>query len=352
MYIEKILLNNFRNLENKEYEFSKNFNLIYGKNAQGKTSLIESVYFLASGKSFRTRKIIEQIKHKENEAIVFGIKEDDKYSIRLNKEKREFYKNGKNIQYKDYLGNIIVISFSPEDIELISSGPDVRRRFFNYEISQIDNYYLKKLLDFQKILKIRNKLIKENKMKTEIFSVYTEKFIELSIEIMEIKYKYIKELSKIISEIYENLFLSDKKVEIIYNSFIPYIEDKKALKENFKNYLKEREEKEKVYGYSISGPQKDDYNIMIDGKIAKSYASTGEKKSILLSLKLAEGEYIKSKYKKSAIYLFDDISAYFDEIRKYSVLEYLNKANTQCFFTSTEKLDVKDAKFIKLDRKN
>ncbi|VWL84822.1 DNA replication/repair protein RecF [Oceanivirga miroungae] len=350
MYIEKILLSNFRNLENKEYEFSKNFNLIYGKNAQGKTSLIESVYFLASGKSFRTRKVIEQIKNKETEAIVFGIKDGEKYSIRLNKEKREFYKNGEKIQYKEYLGNILAISFSPEDVELIAGSPDVRRRVFNYEISQVDANYLKLLLDFQKILKIRNKLIKENNMNSEIFLVYTEKFIDLSVELMVIKYRYIKELSKIVNEIYQNLFLGEKSVEIVYNSFMAFIEDKNEMKKFFKNYLLQREEKERIYGYSISGPQKDDFSILLDNKLSKSYASTGEKKSILLAIKLAQGEYIKRKYNKKAIYLFDDISAYFDEFRKYSVLDYLNKENTQCFFTSTEKIDVKNAKYIILDR--
>ncbi len=347
MYIDQILVDNFRILANKKFEFSKNFNLIYGKNAQGKTSLIEAVYFLASGKSFRTRKILEQIKENEKRMVVYSKVEGETYSIELSKEKRAFYKNKNTCKYAEYLGNILVISFSPEDMDLIMSSPDNRRRFFNYEIAQIDQKYLKCLLDFQKILKIRNKMLKNNEMQTQLFEIYNDKFIELSVDLLLFRRKYISELNVLLNEKYQKLFGNNKKISLVYEEFLANTEEKtrEVLIENFRKYLSDRKEKEKMYAYSISGPQKDDFSFKIDNNMVKSYASQGEKKSVLLALKLAQGEYVIRKTQKTPIFLFDDISAYFDEIRKYSVLKYLKEKKIQCFFTSTEKIDI-EAKHI------
>ncbi|PID67402.1 MAG: DNA replication and repair protein RecF [Fusobacteriales bacterium] len=350
MYIDQILVDNFRILANKKFEFSRNFNLIYGKNAQGKTSLIEAVYFLASGKSFRTRKILEQIKDGNKRMVVYSKIDNESYSIELSKEKRAFYKNSNTCKYSEYLGNILVVSFSPEDMDLIMGSPDNRRRFFNYEISQVDKKYLKYLLDFQKVLKVRNKMLKNNEMDTKLFDIYNEKFIDLSIEIYLIRKKYIKELSLMINEKYQKLFGNKKQISLVYEDFLVNSDskDKENLKLEFKNYLDSRKEKEKIYAYSISGPQKDDFSFKIDDSKVKSYASQGEKKSVLLALKLAQGEYIIRQTQKTPIFLFDDISAYFDEFRKYSVIEYFKEKNIQCFFTSTEKLDI-EAKCINIE---
>ncbi|WP_067139164.1 DNA replication/repair protein RecF [Oceanivirga salmonicida] len=352
MYIEQILVDNFRILANKKFEFSKNFNLIYGKNAQGKTSLIEAVYFLASGKSFRTRKIIEQIKENNKRMVVFSKINGVNYSIELSKDKRAFYKNSNRCKYSEYLGDILVISFSPEDMDLIIGTPDTRRRFFNYEICQIDKKYLKYLLDFQKILKIRNKMIKNNEMESKLFEIYNEKFIDLSIELLMIRKEYIEELSIIINEKYQKLFGNKKKINLIYENFLVNLKDKKynkdELKAEFKESLFSKKDKEKIYGYSILGPQKDDFIFEINENKVKSYASQGEKKSVLLALKLAQGDYIISKTNNTPIFLFDDISAYFDEIRKYRVMEYFKEKKIQCFFTSTEKIDI-EAKYIKIE---
>ncbi len=164
-----------------------------------------------------------------------------------------------------------------------------------------------------------------------------------------IRKEYIKELSLIINEKYQNLFGNEKKINLIYDSFFSgNIENKSELKQELKRQLLDKKDKEKIYGYSILGPQKDDFIFEINDNKVKSYASQGEKKSVLLALKLAQGEYIITKTNNTPIFLFDDISAYFDEFRKYRVIEYFKEKKIQCFFTSTEKLDI-DAKYIKIE---
>ena len=164
MYLTQISYNNFRCLEDRKIEFDKNMNIIYGKNGQGKTSLIESIYFLGTGKSFRTKKTKEIFRYNTNRVITFGTFYDRSESkkniaIDVNVDKKEFYIDKVKNKYVDYIGILNVISFIPEDIEIIIGNPSIRRNFFNYEISQARREYLRNLIDFEKILKIRNKMI-------------------------------------------------------------------------------------------------------------------------------------------------------------------------------------------------
>ena len=126
MYIEEIVFNNFRNIRTNKITLSKNFNVLYGKNAQGKTSVIEAIYFLSTGKSFRTRKVLEQIKEGEKTLTLFSKTSVDNFSIQLNKEKKDFYISKNKVKYKEYIGKLLAISFSPEDISLIMDTPENR----------------------------------------------------------------------------------------------------------------------------------------------------------------------------------------------------------------------------------
>ena len=143
MKLKQLSLNNFRCLENRKIEFDPHFNLIYGRNGQGKTSLIEAVFFLATGKSFRTKKIKELTSYDKIRTIVFGSFEsrEDKKSVAIdsNNDKKEYYIDKTKTKYIDYVGVLNAISFIPEDIEIIMGNPGIRRGFFNYEISQTKN---------------------------------------------------------------------------------------------------------------------------------------------------------------------------------------------------------------------
>ena len=266
MYLNQLSYSNFRCLEDGRLDFDKNFNLIYGKNGQGKTSLIEAVYFLATGKSFRTKKLKELFKYNKNRIILFG-KNMDKSNVEntmavdINEERKDFYINRNKNKYIDYVGSLNIISFIPEDIELITGSPGMRRNFFNYEISQAKRDYLKSIVEFEKILKVRNKLIRENKTNDGIYGIYDGKFLEEGVNIVIYRREFIKNLSILLNLNYMKLFDPESELKLRYECFLGNIEKKthQELLEKFKEISHKKREREKLLGYTLTGPQKDDF---------------------------------------------------------------------------------------------
>ena len=353
MYLDQISFNNFRCLVDRKLEFDRYFNLIYGRNGQGKTSLIEAVYFLATGKSFRTKKVKEIRKYNLNRLTVFGkyIHEDFSESViavDVNEDKRDFYIDRRKNKYINYVGLLNIISFIPEDIELIIGNPGVRRGFFNYEISQAKKEYLQSIVNFEKILKIRNKLIKEKETGKDIYKIYNEKFIEEGLNIVLNRREFIKKLSILLNLNYRKLFDESSELKLKYECFLGDVEKKtrEELKKIFEDMCKKKIEREKILGYSLLGPQKDDFIFELNGKNAKAYSSQGEKKSIVFSLKISEIDILMKEKKEYPIFIMDDIASYFDEIRKNSILNYFLNKKIQCFITSTEDLGIEGKKFV------
>ena len=320
MYLNQISYSNFRCLEDGKIDLDRNFNLIYGKNGQGKTSFIEAVHFLATGKSFRTKKLKELFRYSRNRVIVFGKytgknNEENTMAIDVNEDRKDFYINRNKNKYIDYVGILNIISFIPEDIEIIIGNPSVRRNFFNYEISQARKDYLKSIVDFEKILKVRNKLIKEKKTGEEIYRIYNDRFIEEGVNIIVHRREFIRNISILLNLNYRELCI------------------RKA-------------ERERFLGYSLIGPQKDDFVFELNEKNAKSFSSQGEKKSIIFSLKISEIDMLVKEKNEYPVFIMDDIASYFDEVRKKSILEYFVNKKIQCFITSTEDLNIKGKRFI------
>ena len=353
MYLKQINYSNFRCLEDTKTELDRNFNLIYGKNGQGKTTFIEAVHFLATGKSFRTKKIKELFRYNKNRVIVFGKyinrnDEENALAIDVNEEKKDFYINKNKNKYIDYVGLLNIISFIPEDIEIITGNPSVRRNFFNYEISQAKKDYLKSIVDFEKILKVRNRLIKEKKTNEEIYDIYNEKFLEEGTDIIIYRREFIKNISILLNLNYRKLFDSKSELKLKYDCFLGDT-DKKTREEimiKFRETVKRKSEREKILGYSLTGPQKDDFIFELNGKNAKSFSSQGEKKSIIFSLKISEIDMLVKEKNEYPLFIMDDIASYFDEVRKKSILDYFINKKIQCFITSTEDLGIEGKKFI------
>ncbi len=356
MYLNQISYNNFRGLEDRKIELDRNFNLIYGKNGQGKTSFIEAVHFLATGKSFRTKKIKELFRYNRNRVTVFGkytgrYETESTVAIDVNEDRKDFYINRNKNRYIDYVGLINIISFIPEDIELITGNPGVRRNFFNYEISQAKKDYLRAIVEFEKVLKVRNRMIKERKTGEEIYDIYNEKFIEEGINIILYRKEFIKNISILLNLNYRKLFDQKSELRLKYECFLGNIEKKspEELKKRFKEQCQKKMEREKVIGYSLLGPQKDDFIFELNGKNARAYSSQGEKKSIIFALKVSEIDILFKEKNEYPLFIMDDISSYFDEIRKNSILEYFLNKKIQCFITSTENLNI-EGKIIVIDK--
>ena len=351
MKILEINYINFRNLIDRNLKFSPKINLFLGKNGQGKTSIIEAVYFGATGKSFRTSKNPDMIKYGKNKVGCFVEYEDrinqKNLSVKIDSQKKEYSFNRKKIPYDEFYGKVNVISFIPEDIELIVGSPAVRRKFFDGEISQGNEEYFKNLKEYTKLLKIRNKYLKEKNYKNEMFQIYQEEFIKYGVRIIKKRIEYIKNISIILNLNYRKLFDNKKELSLKYSSFLGEIKktDNEYLENLFREKIKEEFLKEIKYGYSNVGPQKDDFLFLLEEKEAKSFSSQGEKKSIIFSLKLSEIDMVLKEKRESPIFLIDDVSSYFDSIRKENILDYLKKRDIQVIITSTEKMDIEAKMF-------
>ncbi|WP_064612497.1 DNA replication/repair protein RecF [Streptobacillus moniliformis] len=346
--IKEIFFSGFRNLIDKRIKLSRGFNLIYGENAQGKTSFMEAIYFGATGRSFRTKKNNEMIKYDSNDAKIF-VKLDNtsNYSINLFKNEKKYFKNGEKIKYVDYIGDILAVSFIPEDVELVMGNPSIRRGFFNYEISQINKEYLHLIVDYEKILKVRNKMLKDKKHKEELYLIYNEKYIDICAKILKIRKEYVDELNKYLDKNYKDLFNIEHNFKLIYENFLK-IDDVSDIEENKKiieKLLKSKEIYDIQVGYSNYGVHKDEYIFELNGKNARHYSSQGEKKSIVFILKISEIELIENKENKKPIFLMDDITSFFDNFRKNQIIHYFLEKEIQCFLTSTEDLKIVGKKF-------
>lgn len=350
MQIKSINYINFRNLKNTKLEFHPRFNLFMGKNGQGKTSILEAIYFSISGKSFRTKHIKELIKYNFNDSGSMINYEDrlgkKSIGIKFNGKTREYIYNKNKVKFDEFIGRVNVISFIPDDIYLILGNPSMRRNFFDYEISQGNEIYYKLLKDFNKVLKIRNKLLKEGKSKDELFEVYNDKFIDLSVKIMIKRNEYIKKMSVLLNLNYRKLFSEKSELKLQYKTFkdIEFRNEEKVREEFFKA-VEALKSAEKYRGVSLLGPQKDDFIFFLNEKDAKAFSSQGEKKSIIFSLKVAEIDMLIKDKGEYPIFIIDDISSYFDSLRKNSIINYFKNREVQLFLSSTEDLGIESKNF-------
>lgn len=350
MEIKNINFINFRNLVNSRLEFDSRFNLFVGKNGQGKTSLLEAIYFAVSGKSFRTKINKEMINYREagmGAVVNYEDKRGKKsIGVKVNNSTKTYIFNKRKVKYDEFIGRINAISFIPDDINLILGTPSLRRSFFDYEIAQGSEIYYKLLKDFDKVLKVRNKYIKEKKIKDPMYIIYTEQFIEYSIKISKFRGEYIKKLSVLLNLNYRKLFDNKSELKIVYKgSFENTFDLKEKLEKELLEKIKKIENREVFRGYSLIGPQKDDYIFYLNDKDAKSYSSQGEKKSIIFSLKVAEIDMLIKEKGEYPIFIIDDISSYFDSIRKESIINYFKNREVQLFLSSTDDLGIKSKNF-------
>ncbi|MFK4785871.1 DNA replication/repair protein RecF [Fusobacterium sp. MFO224] len=351
MKILKISYINFRNLKDKNINLSPGINLFVGKNGQGKTSIAEAMYFAATGKSFRTSKYSEIIKYNRLKSGCYIEYQDNlsdkSLSIKFNLEKKIYIYNKKNISYEDYYGKLNVVSFIPEDIELIVGSPSVRRRFFNSEISQSNENYFYNIRQYNKLLKLRNKYLKSRNLKDDMYHIYEQEFIKYGSLIIQKRVEYVKNISILLNLNYRKLFDDKKELNLNYSCFLGDIKklELHEIQKKFKESIIKNYNREMKYGYSFVGPQKDDFVFFLNEKEAKSFSSQGEKKSIVFSLKLAELDMILKEKRENPVFIIDDLSSYFDKIRKDNIINFLVRRNIQVMITSTEKFKINSKNF-------
>ncbi len=344
MHIEKIELQNFRNYNNLELEFSKNVNLILGKNAQGKTNLLEAVYLTAIGRSFRTSKDLDLVKFNENNAIVkvWAEKELNSTTVEISikrkgeKSSEKFIKKDrKNVtKTSQLLKNILIVIFSPEDLKIVKDEPEKRRKFIDRELSQISPKYYNSLSNYKKSLLQRNTYLKEDNLEPSIIDLWDIQLAKYGAEVIFLRKEFIKKLSEYSAKIHSGITGGKEKLDILYE---PNVEIKESLPEQEEFIYRELKNSFKTDSRNRNtsvGPHRDDISFIVNDIDMRNFGSQGQQRTCALSLKLAELNLIKEKTDEDAILLLDDVMSELDADRQEFLIDTMK--NNQLFITTTE----------------
>ena len=350
MWIKNIKIKNFRNYNQEEINLEKNINIFYGKNAQGKTNIIESIFLCSLGKSFRAKKDNEMIKLNEENAIVEIEYEksdrDGKIKIEIG-NKKNIYLNGIKIKkLSELLGNLNIVIFTPDDINILKGGPQNRRRFLDIMISQLRPNYMHILSLYLKTIEQRNKYlrqIKEEHKDENLLEIWDEKLAEYALKIYEYRKEFIEKIIKKINIIHKNITNGEEQIELEY---ITECDNK----EKYLQLLKERRKLDIIKGFTTKGVHRDDFMIYINKKDIKIFGSQGQNRTAMLSLKLAELQVIYDEIGEYPILLLDDFMSELDRTRRENFLE--NIKGTQVIITGTEKLDIENLDYLEYNVSN
>ena len=353
MRIKKLKVENFRNLENLDIEFSEGVNIIYGNNAQGKTNIIESIYIFSFGKSFRANKDIELLKF-DKEYFLSNIeimKKDRELEMDFGFDKisnKKMIKVNGVIQKKisDVIGKLNVVVFKPEDIKIVTDSPSIRRKYIDYLISSISKSYLENITKYKKVMEERNNLLKEIKLRlkgsknldetdSNFLDVYDKLLSKLNWEIYNERKRVIEKLNNYIYDIHLKLtenYINNEKLHIKYVSNVA--ED---IEKMYNNLSKSRLN-DISKGYTSLGIHRDDYIISINSLDVSIYGSQGQKKSSIISLKLSELKVIEEVIGEKPVLLLDDYMSELDEKRRLKFLDIIE--DIQIIITTTHKISI------------
>lgn len=377
MKVLRLKLSNFRNYDSIDVSFSSGTNIILGKNAQGKTNLLEAIFMCAIGKSLRAKKDCDLVRWgKENGKIELEVEKKfgkSKIEIYLfNKGKKAIKINSLPIKrIGELLGELRCVFFAPDELKLIKESPEDRRRFMDIDLSQISKTYFNLLGKYEKIIASRNKLLKDYKDKNNIkksniqklnfeelksmISIYDQQLAECASKITISRNNLIVSLAPFAEKAHD--FLTDKKekLEIEYQGafvfpkeLLSIEKDFQQIKNKFISSYEKNFEKDVFLGYTTIGPHRDDIKVLINGIDVKSFCSQGQQRTAALSLKLAELEIIKEQTGDMPILILDDVLSELDLSRRTKLLKFC--ALTQTFISSTDKPErIPNSNIIKID---
>lgn len=348
MKIDFLKLKNYRNCENLELDLDSKKVLIIGKNAQGKTNILESIYFLSTLKSQRTTNILELINFNARDVEINAeIKKNTEIELNFSynrEKKREIKVNKLKTRPKEFKNVLKTVLFSTQDLLLLRGTPQDRRDWLDTAISQIYPAYDDRLTKYNKIRIQKNNFLKDFSGNETLFEVYNEQLTILGSNIIYLRKKFLKEIEKIARQKHSTIS-GDEELTIKYDcNFLTSEEEIEEISQKFKTKLEERKKEEIQRGQSLVGPHRDDIIFYINNQEGTKFASQGQQRTIVLSLKLAELEIITQKTGEPPILLLDDVLAELDDLRQNYLLKTINK-NTQTIITSVDTL-LFDEKFL------
>lgn len=373
MKIKSLKLLYFRNYLSTNIEVHPSLNVLVGNNANGKTNIIESIFCLALGKSYRTKSDSECIMFGETATAMSCIvnKNNRELDIMLginNKGKSAKIAGIKKTKLTDFVGELNVVLFSPEDLQIVKGSPALRREFMNREFYQFSRIYHKYYLMYQHLLKQRNSYLKDMRKnpKDELSLAYletlTSQLAKVALYITKERVSFVQDISKLTYKNMLNISNGQETLKIKYKSSvldalnISEINDESFTEENLTKVMMKKSFDDIMRGSTKIGPQHDDLEFYINDLDAKMYASQGQQRSIVLSLKLAEINYLKEKTGTYPVLLLDDVLSELDKNRQLKLLDAINE-NVQTFITTPSISDIKEdllrkAKVFKIENGN
>ena len=345
MYIKNLKLNGFRNLENLDLELSSGVNIFFGDNAQGKTNILESIYYCSLGKSHRTNKDKELIMWNSKNAFIktyisrerldknieIKIFEDGKKGIKINSIRIN--------KILELLGVLNVIMFSPEDLKIVKESPSYRRHFIDIEICKLNSKYYYNLIQYNKVLAERNLLLKKfrnNASIKDMVDIYDEQLAEFGAYIIKERVKYLNDLNEKGKVIHSSITSSNEDIDFNYITSVKKIENSYS---ELKELLCKSFEKDFERGITSYGPHRDDFSIKINGIDARSYGSQGQQRTSILTMKFASLEIVKDQIGEYPVLLLDDVLSELDLSRQKYILSSINKYQTIITCTGIENVN-------------
>lgn len=350
MIIHFLTLKNFRNHSYLSYEFAPRLNVLVGPNGAGKTNVVEAINYLSIVKSFRLNEEEGLIQTGKDKAeIVALVSEGDikrKIRIVITKDGRQVLINNKPISRLSELTKCInVILFEPKDVMLFRGSPRGRRNFLDISIAKKSIPYFEYISRYDKILRERNELLKQEKVNPVLLDTTTEMLAKLSGPIVSYREMYVKDINNILNKITRAITREGKKIEVIYHPFLPYNKEfeKNALEEF--NKAKESDVKRKVTSVGI---HREDFSVNLDGQDISEYGSQGENRLVALALKLSPYFLIEDKDKRPIVVL-DDVMSELDQSHRQKLITFLKKFE-QVFITAT-RLEISGANHYQIKSK-
>ena len=329
MIIESIELKNYRNYEELHMELNEGTNILYGDNAQGKTNILEAVYVCCTSKSHKNAKDRDIIRFDQDEShIKMQIRKNDvpyRIDMHLKKNKpKGIAINGMPIRRASELFGIAnVVCFSPEDLNIIKNGPSERRRFIDMELCQLNKLYVHSLVQYNKVLVQRNKLLKELAFRPdygETLDVWDMQLVNYGKEVMEYRRDFVCRLNEMIHGIHARLSGQKEDLKICYEPDTDATQFEEALKRSRTQDMKQKT--------TLCGPHRDDISFFVNGIDIRKFGSQGQQRTAALSLKLSELELVKQLIHDRPILLLDDVLSELDAGRQNHLLNAINDIQT------------------------
>lgn len=337
MFVQKLKLFQFRNLRSGEYHFTERVSFVVGNNGQGKSNLIEALSFLSNARSFRTASVRDLVSWGADACSVFasvkGSQSDFDIGVNVESGRKKAFLNGDKVaSINDYVGELTTVSFAPADLALVQGAPTARRQFIDKHLVDCSPRIFKNLVTYHRALQHRNALLKKGERSAQMYSPFDSILISEAIEIEKAKRFFIGAIAERAARYYQTLSKGrDGDLSLFFETNVPTGDPDAYL-----GLLRNNFERDLITQSTRIGPHRDDISVTLGGREARSFASQGQVRSIVLSMKLAVLELIEETRGESPVLLLDDIESELDRERMAELLGILFSKPRQVVLTGTE----------------